>query len=79
VEIKVDPVTPELLEGIGAFGHGVCHENGFVRLEVESEAVLPEIARWLVDRDVNIFHLGTERRSLEALFLETMGEDERPG
>jgi ABC-2 type transport system ATP-binding protein len=81
VELKIDPVTPDLLEGLSAFavGGGVAREDGFVRLEAGGEEVLPEIARWLVERHVNIFHLGAERRSLEALFLETMGEDERPG
>jgi ABC-2 type transport system ATP-binding protein len=81
VELKVDPVTPDVLEGLARFASrgGVFQEDGFVRLEVDGDAALPEIARWLVERQVNIFHLGAERRSLESLFLETMGEDERPG
>jgi hypothetical protein len=28
---------------------------------------------------VSIYHLGTGHQSLEALFLEVMGEEERPG
>jgi ABC-2 type transport system ATP-binding protein len=81
VELKIDPITPEVLEGLARFAirGGAFREDGFVRLEVDGDTVLPEIARWLVEQRVNIFHLGAERRSLEALFLETMGENERPG
>jgi len=68
------------LQGLEQFGHDVKKQSdGSVRLHVKSEARLPEIARWLVGQGVAIYHLGTGHRSLEALFLEVMGEDERPG
>src|SRR5438105_4521463 len=36
-ELKLDRVTPEILEGLGRFGTGVHHQNGFVRLHLDGE------------------------------------------
>jgi len=77
-ELKIAPVTSEILEGLEAFGP-IATSDGTMRVEIASESVIPEIARWLVERRVDVFHLGAERQSLESLFLETLGEDERPG
>ena len=64
---------------LASFGHDVRVQNGRVHLQAAGEACLPEIARWLVGQGVEIYHLGADHKSLEALFLEVMGEDERPG
>ena len=53
--------------------------TGWHRLKVADDAALPEIARWLVGRGVALHELRTVRRSLEALFLEIMGDDQAPG
>ena len=80
VMLKLGTCDEHLLQGLAQFGHDVQKQSdGSVRLHVKREAQLPEIARWLVGQGVAIYHLGTEHRSLEALFLEVMGEDERPG
>ncbi len=72
-----------LLQGLAQFGHDVrtAPDGGGwnVRLHADGEARLPEIARWLVGQGADVYALGTGRKSLEALFLEVMGEDERPG
>ena len=54
-------------------------QNGHVRMTVNSEQDLPQIARWLVQQDAQLFQLGATRKSLETVFLEVMGEDARPG
>ena len=79
VNLRIGNITPELVAGLAQFGREVRHENGYAHLQVASEARLPEIARWLVGQGVDIYHLGIEHKSLESLFLEVMGEDERPG
>ena len=53
--------------------------GGTVILRVDSEAVMPEIARWLVGQGIAIHALGTRRKSLEEWFIEVMGADQRPG
>jgi hypothetical protein len=50
-----------------------------VRLRVDDEARLPEIAAWLVARGVQLYEMRGGRRPLEEWFLEIMGEDQRPG
>lgn len=50
-----------------------------LRLRVEREDALPEIAAWLVARGAKLYEMRTTRRSLESLFLEIMGDDQRAG
>ena len=79
VELQVGEVTPQLLGGLAQFGQHVYQRNGYVRLRADNEARLPDIARWVVNQGVALYRLGASRQSLEELFLEVMGEDERPG
>jgi ABC-2 type transport system ATP-binding protein len=50
-----------------------------LRLEVAEEARLPELARALVERGIPLYEMRVAHKSLEAWFLEVMGEDQRPG
>jgi ABC-2 type transport system ATP-binding protein len=79
VEIRVDRTDSATLEGLGAFGEDVRLNGGLVHLRVGSDAVVPEIARWLVGRGIGIYSLGSRRKSLEEWFIQVMGEDQRPG
>ena len=79
VDLKLGAASAKLMAGLGQFGHDVRAEKERVRMKVNDEARLPEIARWLVGQGAQIYHLGAEHKSLEALFLEVMGEGERPG
>ncbi|MBI1799340.1 MAG: ABC transporter ATP-binding protein [Candidatus Eisenbacteria bacterium] len=79
VELKLGSVAPALLAQLGQFGRAVHQQDGVVRLRTDGEARLPEIARWLVGQGVEVYHLGASKPSLEALFLDVMGGDERPG
>jgi len=81
VELRLGEVTPAVLEGLAAFGRDVAAgpAEGVVRLTVEGEAVVPGIARWVVSRGAALHGLRAGRRSLEAMFLEVMGEEGRPG
>jgi len=79
VELRLGPHGADLLEGLARFGRGPAEADGFVRLEVERDEALPELARWLVGRGVALYEMRTQRKSLEAWFLEVMGEGHRPG
>jgi hypothetical protein len=50
-----------------------------LRMRVTGEAVMPEIARWLVGRGIALYEMRSARKSLEAWFLEAMGDDQAPG
>ena len=50
-----------------------------IALRAASDAVVPAIVCWLVQQGVQIHAVQPRRKSLEDIFLEVMGEDERPG
>ena len=79
VELRVGRVDDTLLEGLAAFGTDVTRDATLVRLHAHAESVLPELARWLVGRGVELYELRCRRKTLEEWFVEVMGEDQRPG
>jgi ABC-2 type transport system ATP-binding protein len=79
VELRLGTTTPAVLNGLSAFGAGVTEADGIVRLRADSDAALPAIARWLVAEDVPLYEMRSRRPSLEQVFLEVMGTDQRPG
>jgi ABC-2 type transport system ATP-binding protein len=79
VELRVGHADDALLEGLAAFGTGVTRDGTLVRMHASSEAMLPELARWLVGRGVALYELRCRRKTLEEWFVEVMGEDQRPG
>ena len=50
-----------------------------LRVSIPREEVLPELARAFVAEGLDLFEMRVARKSLEASFLEVMGEDQRPG
>jgi ABC-2 type transport system ATP-binding protein len=80
VEMRISPLDACLLEGLTGFGSAIRQSGAdVVRMRVESEATLPALARWLVERGTNLYGLQPRRKSLEEWFVEVMGEDQRPG
>jgi ABC-2 type transport system ATP-binding protein len=79
VDLLVTPNGPELLLGLAQFGAVDVRPDGGIRLTVDREDRVPYIARWLVGQGAEIYRLAPVHRSLESMFLETMGGDERPG
>jgi ABC-2 type transport system ATP-binding protein len=79
VELRLGAIAPAMLARLTEFGTGVTESDGVVRLRVESDTTLPSIARWLVAHDVPLYEMRSRRPSLEQVFLEVMGSDQRPG
>jgi ABC-2 type transport system ATP-binding protein len=88
VDLRVGSLTGEaraaiarigriLEEGTSASASGDGLER--VRLSVQREDLLPGLARALLERGVPLYEMRVARKSLEATFLEVMGEDQRPG
>jgi ABC-2 type transport system ATP-binding protein len=50
-----------------------------MRVVVDDEAKVPEIARAIVERGIPLHEMRVARKSLEAWFLDVMGEEARPG
>jgi ABC-2 type transport system ATP-binding protein len=69
-----------ILEGLSRFGTNVVRPGpDLIALRLESEAAVPGIVSWLVQQGVQIHAVQPSRKSLEDVFLEVMGGDERPG
>jgi ABC-2 type transport system ATP-binding protein len=79
VELKLGITPKETLEGLTRFGTNLALQNGCVKLQVSGEEMLPEITRWLVGEGVKVYQIAVVRKSLESVFLEVMGGEERPG
>jgi len=79
VEIRLERADDAILAGLGAYGRDARFDGDVVRLRIETEQALPDIARWLVGRGVPLYELRCRRKTLEEWFVEIMGEDQRPG
>ena len=76
VELRVEGATDAVLSAHGTL---LARATGIARLRVESEEALPALAGALVQSGARLYAMTPHRRSLEATFLEVMGEDQRPG
>ena len=80
LELRVCAVTGTLLEGLARFGTNIVQPRpGVIRLRIEGESAIPAIISWLVHEGVQIHAVQPRRKSLEDVFLDIMGDDERPG
>jgi ABC-2 type transport system ATP-binding protein len=79
VELRLGPHGDDLLPGLARFGREPVEADGRVRLVVARDEILPELASWLVGRGVPLYEMRCQRKSLEAWFLEVMGDGQRPG
>jgi ABC-2 type transport system ATP-binding protein len=79
VELRLDSISPDILTELSKFGREVCCQNGSVRIRIDDEEKLPEMTRCLVYKGAKVYEIAAKRRSLESVFLEIMGGDERPG
>ncbi|MCS7079032.1 MAG: ABC transporter ATP-binding protein [Chloracidobacterium sp.] len=79
LRMTLGAVTPDVTGELAAFGEVLGTTEREVRLRVASEAVVPDVVRRLVERGAAVYSVQVQRPSLETLFLETIGTDERAG
>jgi len=79
VELRLGPLDDGARAALAALGAVEPSADGRARMRVAAEDVLPEIARTLVRRGVALYEMKAARKSLEAWFLEVMGDEGRPG
>ncbi len=75
VTIRAPGISPVALAGLAQWGTGVHADGERITLNIQSEAALPEINRYLVAQGVDVFALTPNRMSLEEIFIETVGKD----
>ena len=79
LELMIKNATPELLRDLAQFGQNVRQWNGAIHLQVENDTRIPELNRWLVAQNIDVYKIAAAKPSLETLFMQVMGEDARAG
>jgi ABC-2 type transport system ATP-binding protein len=75
VDLRVDRVTPELLEALKQFSHDVHADAERISLNVDADDALPAIARLVVEQGRALYALTPQHISLEDLFLQIVGTE----
>ena len=76
VDLRVEGASDALLE---AHAEVLSRDGAVSRVRVANDDALPALAAALVREGARLYAMTPHRRSLEATFLEVMGEDQRPG
>ncbi|MGC3983000.1 MAG: ABC transporter ATP-binding protein [Steroidobacteraceae bacterium] len=80
VEMTVDGCDPGLLAALAQFTSAqIERQANKIRLRVPDEEVVAQMARCAIERGHKLYGLSSRRKSLEQLFLEVMGDDQRAG
>jgi ABC-2 type transport system ATP-binding protein len=79
LELKLGAIDDGLIEVLASYGSVMAHNGTTLRLEIPDESCIPDITRRLVERNVPVYRVASVKRSLEAEFIDVMGEDERAG
>jgi ABC-2 type transport system ATP-binding protein len=75
VTIRVADLSPECLNGLSQWGREIHMDGEFVHMIIPSDTVLPEVTRYLVAQNAQVFSITPNRMSLEDIFIETVGKD----
>jgi len=75
VTIRVSRLSAESLAGLSQWGKDIQMDGEHISLVIQSDAVLPEITRYLVTQKGEVYAITPNRMSLEDIFIETVGKD----
>ncbi len=79
VKVRVDALSPTLLEGLGQLGQQIQPNGTSVSLIVDSEAVIPEIVQLTQAHGTKLYELSPKQKSLEEIFISIIGSGEGDG
>jgi hypothetical protein len=71
----VSNLAGESLHGLSQWGREIQKDGDLVHMIVPSDTVLPEVTRYLVSQNAEVFSITPNRMSLEDIFIETVGKD----
>ena len=75
LSIRVSNLPAEALTGLSQWGKDIQMDGEHISMIIQSDAVLPAITRYLVSERAEVFAISPNRRSLEDIFIETVGKD----
>jgi ABC-2 type transport system ATP-binding protein len=73
--IRAAGIDSNVVTGLNQWGDDIRVDGDLLTMTIRSETDLPEINRYLVARDVQVYALTPNRLSLEEIFIETLGKD----
>lgn len=73
--LRASGLTPEVVSGLRSWGDDLRLDSDQLTMTIHTEADLPEITRYLVAQQVQVYALTPNRRSLEEIFIETLGQE----
>ncbi|HVF26019.1 MAG TPA: ABC transporter ATP-binding protein [Anaerolineales bacterium] len=75
LSIRVSNFPAEALTGLSQWGEDIQMDGEHINMVVQGDAVLPAITRYLVTQKGEVYAITPNRRSLEDIFIETVGKD----
>ena len=75
VTIRAAGLTQDSITGLGRWGENIQTNNGQLVMTLRQERDLPEITRYLVAQNAEVYAITPIRMSLEDIFIDTIGED----
>jgi ABC-2 type transport system ATP-binding protein len=75
VEVRARNLRPEVLEGLERWAGNVRADGEHLSLTLNREADLPQVNRYLVENNVEVFSLRPGQLSLEDMFIQIVGTD----
>ena len=75
ITIRAPGISTDTLAGLAQWGKDIVADGERITLNISNEQVVPEINRYLVAQNVEVYALTPSRRSLEEIFIETVGKD----
>jgi ABC-2 type transport system ATP-binding protein len=75
VNIRARGLSSAIAEGLQHWSNSVRLDGERIHLTLQGEADLPEINRYLVNQNVDVFEINPSRVSLEDLFIQIVGTD----
>lgn len=75
VTIRTAGLHPDVLAGLAQWGKNIQSNNGQLTMTIGNEKDLPEITRYLVAQNAEVYAITPNRISLEEIFIQTVGED----
>ena len=75
VVIRATGLPAEACSGLSQWGKDIQVEGETIRMTLFSEALMPEVTRYLVARGADVYAINPQRASLEEIFIQTVGKD----
>jgi ABC-2 type transport system ATP-binding protein len=76
IQVRAHNLRQQILPGLSKWTNSAHFQDDRLSLSTNSADVLPEILRYLISADVDVFEFTPQRHSLEESFLKIMGEDQ---